>query len=79
MIMGSTHVDGPLANSFLLNLIAISVLDRPGNTGTHPEMVIRRVDDRVYGLDCDIALNHFDRGAAYIDNVTSRYRERRIA
>src|SRR2546423_6367693 len=57
---GLTDAYRPLRHGLTLDLIATCPLQRAGDAGAHPELVVRRIRDRVY-LECrDVALDHLD-------------------
>ena len=50
-----TRLDGALGNSFGFNLAPASSLDCARDTSTHPEVVVRSIDDGVGRLGGDVA------------------------
>ena len=63
---GIADLHGPLRNGLALDLLAAGVLDRTGHARAHPEVVVRRVRDRIDHERRDVALDDLQ-----LDHLTS--------
>ncbi len=63
----SAGIDRTLRHGVALDVAAAASLQRAGDAGAHPEMIVRGIDDGVDVLGGEVAVQNFERDGRYVE------------